>query len=273
MYKFSVNICVYYKDNAEWFRDAIESVTTFQTCKPSEVVIVVDGPVCGKLDEYISQLENKTELFKVVRLKKNVGHAGARQVALEASTNERIAIMDADDISEPRRFEKMLAFMNAHPDVAVVGGQIEEFIDIPNNIVGKREVPLTHGAIFTRLKSRCPFNQMSVSFLRSAIMNVGGYRDWYCDEDYYLWVRLLLGNYKFANLPDTLVKVRVGKEMYQRRGGWKYFRSETKLQRFMLKNKIISFPRYCWNVLGRFVIQVTMPHRLRGFIFQKFFRK
>lgn len=37
---------------------------------------------------------------------------------------------------------------------------------------------------------------------------------------------MALAGCKFANLPDTLVNVRVGKAMYQRRGGWKYFKSE-----------------------------------------------
>lgn len=78
---------------------------------------------------------------------------------------------------------------------------------------------------------------------------------------------------RFANLPDTLVNVRVGKEMYQRRGGWKYFMSEKKLQDYMLRKRIISLPRWAFNVTIRFGVQVAMPNRLRGFIFQKLFRK
>lgn len=105
------------------------------------------------------------------------------------------------------------------------------------------------------------------------MLNVGGYQEWYCNEDYYLWIRMAQAGCKFANLPDVLVKVRVGKEMYQRRGGWKYFRSEKGLQDYMRKHRMISLARYCYNVAGRFVIQVAMPNRLRGFIFQKLFRK
>ena len=109
--------------------------------------------------------------------------------------------------------------------------------------------------------------------LRSPGSAVGGYLDWYCDEDYYLWIRLALAKYKFANLPDVLVNVRVGKEMYQRRGGWRYFKSEARLQRYMLNNKLISLPRYIYNVAGRFAVQVAMPNKVRGYIFQKLFRK
>jgi hypothetical protein len=60
--------------------------------------------------------------------------------------------------------------------------------------------------------------------------------------------------------------------MYQRRGGWQYFRSEARLQKYMLQNKIIGIPRYLINVIIRFIVQVAMPNNLRGFVFQKFAR-
>ena len=81
-------------------------------------------------------------------------------------------------------------------------------------------------------------------------MAVGGYLDWYCDEDYYLWIRMAKAGCRFANLPDTLVNVRVGKDMYARRGGWRYFKSEAKLQSYMFRHRIISLPRYIYNVFG-----------------------
>ena len=61
---------------------------------------------------------------------------------------------------------------------------------------------------------------------------------------------MALANMSFANLPDVLVNVRVGEEMYQRRGGMKYFKSEAKLQGYMMKHGIISLPRYVYNVAG-----------------------
>lgn len=273
MASFSVCLCVYHKDNARDFRVAVESIYNYQSLKPSEIVIVVDGPIYEELDKYVSSLEKAGSPYKVIRLPKNLGHAGARRVAFEVASNEIIAIMDADDISELDRFDKTLTYMAKHPEAVVVGGQIEEFIGSPENIVGKREVPCENDDILKRLKSRCPFNQVSVTLRRSPVAAVGGYLDWYCEEDYYLWARLALAGYKFANLPDTLVKVRVGEEMYARRGGWRYFKSEARLQRYMMTHKIISLPRYCYNVLGRFIVQVAMTNRLRGFIFQKLFRK
>ena len=156
--------------------------------------------------------------------------------------------------------------------MAIVGGQIAEFVVDPERIVGIRKVPLTDGEIKEYLKTRCPMNQVTVMFWRSEIMKAGGYLDWYCNEDYYLWNRMTLVGMKFANVPDILVNVRVGADMYQRRGGWKYFCSEWKLQNYMLKNRIIGLSTYLMNVAKRVIVQLLLPNRLRGWVFQKFAR-
>lgn len=77
----------------------------------------------------------------------------------------------------------------------------------------------------------------------------------------------------FSNLSDILVRVCVGKGMYARCGGLKYFKSEEKIQRLMLQNGLISVSRYLINVSDRLTLQVLMPNRLRGWIFRKFVRK
>ena len=116
-------------------------------------------------------------------------------------------------------------------------------------------------------------NQVTVMFRKKEVQSVGGYIDWYCEEDYYLWIRMALADMKFYNLPDVLVNVRVGNEMYQRRGGIKYFKSEAQIQKLMLSKGLISVPRYLINVGQRFVLQVLMPNKLRGFIFKMFARE
>jgi hypothetical protein len=105
------------------------------------------------------------------------------------------------------------------------------------------------------------------------VEKAGGYVDWYCNEDYYLWLRMMLSGAVFANIPESLVNVRVGKEMYQRRGGLRYFKSEARLQKWMLQHKVINFATYMVNVNKRLIVQVLLPNRLRGWVFQKFARK
>lgn len=274
MLQFSVVTSVYRNDKPAFVARALESITTAQSVKPDEVVLVVDGPVPEELRKLILGIaQSAPNLYNIIWLPENKGLGNALRVGVENAKYDIVARMDSDDVSAPDRFEKQIAYMEKHPDCDVLGGQITEFIDSETNIVGKREVPCTHYEILMWLKGRCPFNHMSVTMLRSRVIAVGNYLDWHFNEDYYLWIRMAEAGYRFANLPDTLVNVRVGKEMYARRGGWKYFKSEKGLQDYMLGHKMISLPRYCYNVLGRFVIQVAMPNKLRGFIFQKLFRK
>ena len=271
MKKFSVCMSVYHGDNAEFLKESIESLL-IQTRMPDEIVLVVDGPVGERINSIVSELEGN-ELFNVIRLKNNSGHAIARQTGLDAAKHEYIAIMDSDDVAVSDRFEKQITFIDAHPEVDALGGQIKEFIGETSHVVGTRIVPLTDGDIKIYLKSRCPMNLVTVMLKKESVQKAGGYIDWYCEEDYYLWVRMVEQGMKFANLPDNLVNVRVGEEMYQRRGGMRYFKSEARLQKYMYKHGIISLPRYLYNVTGRFAVQVAMPNKVRGFVFQKMFRK
>ena len=268
---FSVSMCVYAKDNPAHFHDAVNSILD-QTVKPSEVVLVVDGPVPQELDTIIKNFETNP-IFNVIRLPQNMGHGVARRTGLDNSKYDLVALMDADDLCVRNRFEMQLQMLEKCPNLDIVGGNITEFVDNPENIVGKRIVPETDSQIKAYLKKRCPMNQMTVMFKKTSVQKVGGYIDWYCDEDYYLWNRMYLANMTFANIPEILVNVRVGKDMYQRRGSWKYFKSEAKLQWFMFRNRIISLPTYMNNVAIRFCLQVLMPNWLRGVVFQKFARK
>lgn len=269
--KFSVAICVYGKDNADHFKIAMESIMN-QTTPPNEIVLVVDGPVPELIQKVIQDIQSKCEYLKIVYLKNNVGHGEARRMAINQCTYNLIAIMDADDICVPGRFEQQLKCFRGDMGLSVVGGNIAEFIDNVNNIVGIRKVPEDDLKIKNYLKKRCPFNQVTVMFRKDAILEAGGYIDWYCNEDYYLWIRMMQKGFKFRNINETLCYVRVGRDMYQRRGGWQYFRSEARLQKYMLQNQIIGIQRYLINIIIRFIVQVVMPNNMRGFVFQKFAR-
>lgn len=272
--RFSVLMSVYQKDNPVFVARAIESVTVKQTLKPNEIIIVVDGPVTEELSSLINTVEKSQEFyFHVIRLPENRGLGNALRIGMENASNEIVARMDSDDVSTPERFVKQISYLKDHPECDLVGSQISEFIGDESNIVGKRLVPCGNEEIHKYLRRRCPFNHMSVALSRSSALSVGNYMDWHFNEDYYLWIRMANAHCKFANLPEVLVNVRVGADMYRRRGGWKYFKSEEGIQRYMLKHKLIGFPRYLYNVAGRFAVQVAMPNSLRGFIFQKLFRK
>ena len=277
---FSVSMCVYGGDDADYFDAAFESVVK-QTLQPNEIVLAVDGPVPETIEsvikKYETQLSSSSIDLKIIRLEKNMGHGEARRISFDNCTYPLIALMDADDISLSDRFERQYLYFLNNPDISVVGGYITEFVSQiqPKDIskkAGNRIVPESDVEIKKYMKKRCPMNQVSVMLNKDDVAEVGGYIDWYCEEDYYLWIRLAFAGKTFANIPETLVNVRVGREMYERRGGWKYFKSECGIQKLMLDYKIIHFPRFFINVLERLIIQVLLPNQFRGLVFQLFAR-
>lgn len=271
--KFSVLMAVYKNDNPQDFRVAIESVTIKQTLKPNEVLVVVDGPVSQPLANMIGQLQAKIPYIKVEWCKENRGLGLALQYGMERVSYELVARMDSDDIALPQRFEHQVELFINDPELSVAGGQISEFIDTPDNIVGCRYVPLKNRDIHRYLKNRSGFNHMTVMFRKSKVLQAGNYQSFYFVEDIYLWLRMSLCSCKFANLDEVLVNVRVGREMYARRGGWKYFRSEARLQRFRLRNGIINLPFYLFNMIVHFTVKCLMPNKVRALFFQNMLRK
>jgi len=270
--KFSVLMSVYKNDKPEWFAQAMESIVC-QTRLPDEVILVVDGPIPSCLVKAINFfLAKHPKILRVIWLEKNCGLGISRKIGLENCSHNLVAFMDSDDIASNNRFERQIACFQEDGDLSLVGGLISEFIDSPENIIGIRKVPEKDFAIKEYLKSRCPFNHVTVMLKRDSALEAGNFLDWYCNEDYYLWVRMFLKGYKFYNLQEVLVNVRVGKEMYERRGGMKYFKSEAKLQIFMWRNGIISVARLFINVFIRLLVQVLMPNYLRGFVFRTLFR-
>lgn len=270
--KFSVAMSVYKNDNPQHFDRALESITTFQTIKPSEIVLVVDGQIGDELNRVINKYGQLYPIFKVIRLDKNAGLGNALKLAVENASYDLIARMDSDDISVSTRFEQQLGFFASNPSVDIVGGDISEFIGEENNIVAYRKVPTSEQDIKNYMKVRCPFNHMTVMYKKTAVLKAGGYLDLFWNEDYYLWIRMQLSKAKFSNTGTTLVNVRTGSDMYARRGGKRYFQSEKYLQKYMLKHKMITRSTYISNISKRWIVQRCLPNWLRGWVFRKFAR-
>lgn len=269
---FSVVMSVYHRDNADYFDRALQSITENQTLLPTEIVLVCDGPLGEKLDSVIDKYQGEYPIFNIIRLPENKGLGNALKVAVENSNNEIIARMDSDDVSIPNRFEQQLKYFADHNDIDIVGGDITEFVNNEENIVGKRQVPVENNDIRKYMKTRCAMNHVTVMFRKEAIQSAGGYLDWFWNEDYYLWIRLCLKGAVFANTGTVLVNVRVGEEMYQRRGGIQYFNSEFGLQKLMLKKGMIGLITFFCNVTKRFIVQLLLPNTIRGWVFKKLAR-
>lgn len=262
--KFSVSMCVYAGDSAIYFREALESVYK-QTRRPDEVVLVVDGPIPSDINKVISDYEEEKHM-KVIRLEKNMGHGIARATGLANCTYEYVAIADADDINTEDRFEKQMSLFESDSTLSAVSSGCYHFVDNINNIINEEKLPETHDKIARFMQKRCPLCQASTIFKKADVEATGGYIDWYCAEDYYLWVRMFLNGCKFANCNENLLYVRSDEGQMNRRGGYRYYKSMKDLFVYMYKHKMINLFTLIYNCSTRFVLQVMMPSNVRAFI-------
>ncbi len=273
MQEFSVLMSVYKNDIAKNVIVAIKSIIE-QTVRPSQIVIVVDGPVPNECMDALNSIKDEYgELIEIYPLEENVGLGNALKEGMKHCKYELVARMDSDDISVEDRFEKQLAMFEKDSELSAVGSDIAEFIGEKENVVSIRDVPQSHDDICAYLKKRCPLNHVSVMLKKSDVEKAGGYLHWFYNEDSYLWVRMYLAGCKFANIKENLVLVRINEDTFYRRGGKKYYNSERDLFKYMLNNKIITKGQYRKSCFLRYIIQVLMPNWLRKFVFLKMMRK
>lgn len=273
MKRYSVLMSLYEKENPEFLDIAINSMVN-QSIPPNEIVIVKDGYITSELQMILDKYEKKyPDLFNICGYETNRGLGFALNYGINQCKNELIARMDTDDISIRNRCEQQLRLFSQNFSLDIVGGNISEFIDNPNNIVAYRIVPNEDSEIKKYAKKRCPFNHMTVMYKKSAVLECGNYKELFWNEDYYLWVRMVEKKINMGNTGTVLVNVRTGKNMYKRRGGIRYFSSEKFIQKYMLKNGMISKIDYIENIVKRFIVQCLLPNTIRGWVFRMFARK
>ena len=273
--KYSVLMPVYYRERPEHLRQSVQSMLD-QTVPPDEFVIVCDGPLTEGLDGVIAEFEEKyPDLFRIIRLEKNCGIGTALNTGLAGCSHELVARMDSDDIAVPERMALQLAEMERCPDLSAVGGQIAEFYDDPERVIGYRCVPTGEAEIYAYAKLRNPMNHMTVLMKKSHVAQVGNYQMFPGPgfEDYYLWVSLLADGRKLRNLDAICCRVRAGDGLFERRGGWAYFRNCRKVEKLLLETGIISPVRYMTNNVMWFTGTMVLPPGCRKSVFVHFLRQ
>ena len=250
---FSVLLPVYRGDRADFLRRSLASVTVEQTLPPDEVLIVRDGPVPGELDDVLAPAR-RGELsggvpVRVLELAENAGLALALDAGLEHVAHEVVARQDADDISVPERFATQLPLLAAGYDL--IGSAIREFSEETDTGGVVRRQPADPERIRRAMTLRDPFNHPSVVYRASAVRAAGGYEPLDLMEDYWLFARMIRDGVRATNVPDVLVRYRVGAGAYARRGGGRLLHSELELQARMHRAGITTTAQYVRNIAVR----------------------
>lgn len=269
--RYSVLMSVYFKEKADYLRGAMNSIWA-QTVPTDDFVLVCDGPLTAELDAVIAEMEAAHAALHVVRLEKNGGLGNALNIGIGRCKNEMVARMDSDDISRPDRCERQLRVFADNPEVSICSGIVEEFSSSPEIVEARRVPPEKNDEIVAFAKKRNPFNHPCVMYKKSAVEASGGYQDFYLLEDYYLWIRMLMAGYQGYNLQEPLLWMRAGSEMYKRRAGWKYAKTQARLFRFMKEQGFIDSAQFIKSCVIRSGSSLA-PNCLREFMFKTVLRK
>ena len=271
MDNYSVLMSVYFKEKAEYLKDAMNSIWN-QSFPTNDFVLVCDGPLNDDLNATISEMEEKHSQLNVIRLKENGGLGNALNIGLKYCKNDLVARMDSDDVCRSDRCERQLEVFNRNSEISICSGIIEEFANSLEEVESRRVVPETNEEIVRFAKQRNPFNHPCVMYKKDAVEDAGGYIDFHYLEDYYLWIRMILNGSEGYNIQEPLLWMRTGNGLYNRRGGKDYAKSEKRLFEFMLERGFISKMQFYKAVLSRTVVAMS-PNWIRKVAYKLVLRR
>ena len=182
---------------------ALESLRA-QSFASMEIIVVNDGSTDGTLEILRDQPDIKLLDHS------HRGIAPALNDGLAAASGDYIARMDADDLCHPERIKKQASFLDAFPDIGIVGCRVgfggdrerqagySAHVDWINSLIEPEEIALNRFV-------ESPFAHPSVMFRRELFEQFGTYRDGPFPEDYELWLRWMARNVKAGKVDEELV--------------------------------------------------------------------
>ena len=200
--QISVLMGVYYqRDSIDLLERSIFSILN-QSFFDFELLICDDGSNIQS-SSFLSELAKKDIRIRLVRHGNLFTLPEKLNACLVESRGKWVARMDDDDYSHPERFERQLKYLNSHPEVSVVGCNVN--LCLEGQIIGQRilpEFPSLHDFYFVQ-----PYIHPALIFRKDALVAVGGYSESpHCIlcEDYDLLLRMYTAGYHGYNLQEIL---------------------------------------------------------------------
>ena len=190
--------------NGEAFlREALESIFR-QSFSDFEFIIIDDGST----DHSAAIVDEYRDSRVVLVRQDNCGIATALNRGISIAQGEFSARQDADDVSHPERFRLQIEFLDAHPEIAVLG-TAGLLIDSEGRRFSSFSPFTRHKQLVAELlRGVCPLLHGSVMVRRAALLEAGGYKPIFGHaQDVELWLRMS-ARYRLANLRDVLYELR-----------------------------------------------------------------
>lgn len=200
---------------ANTLADAIDSILA-QTYSHWELILCDDGSSDNTLQLAMDYQRIYPEQIKLLQNSTNLGLNKTLNRCLEHAAGEYIARMDGDDLSLPERLEQEIAFLESHPEYAIVSCPMIYF-DEHGDWGAGTSIPFPQDSDFVR---GTPFCHAPCMVRAEAFRAVKGYSEdprTLRAEDYYLWFCMYAAGYRGANLPEPLYKMRDDENAYKRR--------------------------------------------------------
>jgi glycosyltransferase involved in cell wall biosynthesis len=195
------------RDGATHIEQALDSLR-HQSMQDFEVLVVNDGS-SDSTPQILQQQARRDGRLRILTQPPR-GIVAALQLAACEARGSYLARMDADDISLPRRLERQVAWLDQRPELAAVSCLVRTLSDAPLQDGWKRYIRWlnarrTWPSIARDLFVESPLPHPSVVIRRSALEQVGGYRQFDGPEDYDLWLRLVGAGWRLAKVPTVLL--------------------------------------------------------------------
>ncbi|MDB5245585.1 MAG: hypothetical protein JWN90_690 [Parcubacteria group bacterium] len=199
-----VSITMTTYNRAGYIEEAIRSVVA-QTYENWELVVVDDGSSDDTQARVASFNDSR---IRYLRHETNKGIYQTRTDAVATSHGTYIAVLDSDDVwSSPTKLAAQVAFLEAHPDHAMIGTFIT-LIDGDGKEIGKDQYHTDDAGIRAHILIRNQFAHSSVLMRKELVEKVSGYRNIALAEDLDLFLRLG-AHAKFANISEYMTKYRI----------------------------------------------------------------
>lgn len=259
MNNIAVIMSTYKNDKLIYIQEALNSL--YQQTLSADIFIVMDGQLDISTEQFLYiELKNK-KIKYLLKQHKNRGLAYSLNELLAITKQyEFIARMDSDDISVSNRLETQYNFMKNNPKIDVIGSDIEEFgDDIEYSKIVK--YPTTHSKMCKFFEKRVPLAHVSAFFRQTFWEKAGVYKTHtISNEDTILWMDGFNNGCKFGNIPKILVRVRVSKSFFSRRGGvikaYSDFRDRVKVIRtlkYPFSSYIFAIALFVINISPSFI--------------------